>query len=1006
MPPFFTSGALACLFLFLGACSSPKKTPAHHPEKPTPAPGGQAAASPAIANRYITPSFLAVSENGAPDGFSIVSAGTTASIHYHEKDAAVVGIAARALRDDIERVSGSIPVLSTGAPPAGSTPILIGTLGHSPLIDSLVAAGKLDVSKIKGHWESYLAAVVADPLPGIARALVIVGADRRGTAFGTFALSEAMGVSPWYWWGDVPTPRKASLHVAGGTHLQPSPAIKYRGIFLNDEDWGLQPWAAKTFEPETGNIGPKTYATIYELLLRLHANVIWPAMHEFPVETTPFYLLPQNKVVADNYAIIVSTSHHEPMLRNSHEFDEKALGPYDYWTNRPAIYKFWDQRVRETAGYENIYTVGMRGRSDVGMLAPANTTDAQKAAKIQNEIIPDQRRMLADHVNPDPAQVPQIFIPYKETLVQYQSGLKLPDDITILWPDDNHGYIRQLSNPAERARSGGSGVYYHLSYWGIPASYLWFCTTPPAMTHSEMIKAWDFDARRMWIVNVGDIKPHEIGTDFFLRLARNPETFRDFDQRAYLTEWSAHTFGPRHAAVIAEVLGEYYRLNIRVRPEHLVRTTTRFDFTGASGQGDEAQARLDQFATLVTSADALYAQLPAATQPAFYSLVLFPLRASYQVNQKMLLAERSRLWAAQGRAATNALSAQALAADAALQAELDFYNRVNAGGKWNHMLTPMDPATLPNWAKETQSAFSLPPLGRHTPPEGTGLGVALEGSATPLPAGTTGRLPAFHRATDRSTFIDVFNTGSRPAAWTARPSAPWILLSQTKGSADARLHVRIDWARAPRSHAISGSITLKSAAANYVIQLKASNPPDLDLATLPPAIENNGLVVIEAENYLKQHDNAGGVGWRRAPDATVNGDGMTIQPVTTASIDPAALGPDTPSLTYEFHTFASGLTQVTLKCLPTHRITSSHTGLRCAISLNGDTPKIVDLHTEEYSETWKANVFRAYSTAVSEHTIATPGRQTIKLYMIDPGVVLDQLVIRLTPNPLNATEPR
>ncbi len=957
---------------------------------------------PAIATRYLSTPFLAVSELAPADGFAVAADGFAAPIHYSATDATVVRIAAEALRDDVERVTGLVPGVSTAAPAPGSTPILVGTLGASPLIDGLVASGRLDVSAIQGRWEAYVAAVVTDPLPGIARALVIAGSDRRGTAFGVFGLSEAMGVSPWYFWGDVPTTRRTAIHVADGIHVQPTPGVKYRGIFLNDEDWGLQPWAAKTFEPELGNIGPKTYATIFELLLRLHANVIWPAMHEFPVETTPFYLVPGNKETADAYAIVISTSHHEPMLRNSHEYDTGVLGPYNYWTNRDTIYNFWEQRVIGTAGYENIYTLGMRGRDDSGMLAPAGTTNVQKAAKIQNEIIPDQRKMIADHVNPDPSQVPQIFIPYKETLVQYQSGLQLPDDVTIVWPDDNHGYIRQLSTAAERARSGGSGVYYHLSYWGVPRSYLWFCTTPPGMTRSEMMKAWDFDARRYWLVNVGDLKPHEIGADFFLRLARDPEAFRDFDQHAYLTEWAARSFGPLHAEAIADVLEEYYSLNIAVRPEHLDRSSSGFDFTGADGRGDQARDRLERFAALRASAEAIHDQLSGETKSSFYSLVLFSVRASHQVNQKVLLAERSRLWAAQGRAATGSLAAEALAADAALGQELAFYNLVNAGGKWNFMFNPMSASQLPGWAQETQSPFYMSAVGSLTPPASAGLGVVVEGSATPLAEGETAELATFERAADSHRFIDVFNTGSDSLVWTATASEAWVLLSHVAGDADTRIRVSIDWTRAPRGHALPATVTIRGAGATRVVRLKVFNPLGLDLAALPAAFEDNGRLTLPAANYATRRDAPDGTGWRPLSQATAGGDGMSIAPVTAPSIAPATINADTPSLTYEFHAFRPGSVVLTVKCLPTHRITSEHPGLRYAISLNGDTPQVIDVHANEYTSAWNANVIRAYSAGISRHRIAAAGRQTLKIHMIDPGVVLDRIEVRINPGTLEA----
>jgi Glycosyl hydrolase family 115/Gylcosyl hydrolase family 115 C-terminal domain len=940
---------------------------------------------------YFPETFMPVAESASADSVRIAGDGQTATIYYSASDATVVGIAANALRDDIQRVTGLTPVVSTDTP-ASNEAILIGTLGNSPLIDALVASGKIDTTAITGKWEAYTSAVVDHPLPGVTRALVIAGSDRRGTAYGVFGLSESMGVSPWYFWGDVATPQKSAIHISG-THTQGSPGVKYRGIFLNDEDWGLNPWASKTFDPQVGNIGPKTYASIFELLLRLHANVIWPAMHEFPVVTTPFYLVPGNKEVADNYAIVISTSHHEPMLRNSYEYNDSILGAYNYWTNRTNIYNFWDQRVAETAADENIYTIGMRGQTDAGMLAPAGTTDAQKAAKIQNEIIPDQRQMITDHVNANPSEIPQIFIPYKETLIQYQSGLQLPDDVTILWTDDNHGYIRQLSNARERARTGGSGVYYHLSYWGAPTSYLWLCTTPPGMTCSEMMKAWDFEANKMWIVNVGDLKPHEIGTEFFLRLASNPEAFRNFNQHAYFTQWASRNFSPTLADAIAGVLDSYFHLNIVKRPEHLNRTTSGFSLTS---NGDEAQQRLNDFAAMTAAAEAIYAQLPEEKKAAFYEMILYPVRGSNLANRRVLLAERSRLWATQNRASTNTLADQALVAHNALLAETQFYNQVNAGGKWKGMFSPQDPAQLAGWARETQNAWIMPSTGSYSPPSTAGLGVSIDGSATPLTADTPGDLPRFNRTAMSTSFIDVFNTGSGNMPWTAVASAPWIMLSQASGISDARITVKIDWDKAPRGYAVPGSITIQGAGATRTVNVRAFYPLDLDLTSLAPVIENNGRVTIEAENFTARHDRADGTGWRKVDEAAASRDGMTIQPVTSASLNPASIPADTPSLTYQFHAFSTGVVKIRTECLPTHNITSDHPGVRYAISLNGDTPQIVDVNAIEYSAAWNINTLRASAYGISKHSITSPGTQTLKVWMIDAGVVLDKFVVDIS----------
>lgn len=924
--------------------------------------------------------FLPLSETGGVGALTLAAGGQSAPIYYSANDATVVGIAATALRDDVQRVTGVTPLLSTNAPAATSDAIFIGTIGKSTLIDGLIAAGIINVGSVQGQWESYIATVVTNPVAGVDRALVIAGSDRRGTAFGVFGLSEAIGVSPWYWFGDVPVMQRAALHVGAGTCTAPSPGVKYRGIFLNDEDWGLNPWAEQVFDP-SGQIGPTTHARIFELLLRLHANYIWPAMHNV---TKAFYTVPGNQQMAENYAIVVGTSHHEPMLRNTSEYSTSTLGAYNYWTNRANIYGFWEQRVIETATNESIYTVGMRGLGDDAMIAPAGTTTQQKADRLQNFIIPDQRQMISNHVNANPALVPQVFVPYKEALLLYQTGMQVPDDITLCWPDDNHGYIRQLSSAAERARGGGSGVYYHLSYWGPPTSYLWLLTTPPAMTCAEMLKAWDCEARRIWIANVGDLKPGEIGMEFFLRLARNPETFRDFDQHAWLAQWAAQNFGAANAEAIATMLGEYYRLNILLRPEQLNLTTSSFSLVS---NGDEAQQRLDQFAALTASANALYAQLPANQKTAFYEMILYPVRGADLQNRKVLLAERSRLWAAQGRAGTTNLALAAQAAQNAIFAETAFYNQTNAGGKWNRMMTVTTTG-------EAKRPYIMPTLGSYAAPAAAGLGVAVEGSAAVL--GTNaGVLPTFSAAANKSQFIDVFNTGTSAMSWTAQSSVPWITLTQTNGNADTRIWLGVDWAGAPRGYAVPGTVTIRGAGVTNTVNVKAFYPLTLDLATLPPAVENNGVVTFEAEDFTSRQDGTNGVGWRKLIRACASRDGMTILPVTAAAINPAAISDGTPSLTYQFHTFSAGAAAIQVGCLPTHKITSDHIGCRYAISLNGGTPQIVDINAEEFTGTWNANVLRAMALGRSSHTISNPGLQTLIIWMIDPGVVLDKVTVTI-----------
>src|SRR6478736_6644405 len=534
-----------------------------------------AAAGPVSSRPDLIPLHLA--ENPKPGDFTLAANGRAADLYVAPEDFKVAQIAADCFGADVERVTGIKPKIKNNPRELSSNVVLIGTIGKSAVIDELIRAGQLDVSQIKGQWESFAITTLTNPLPGVSTALVIAGADRRGTAFGVFTLSEAIGVSPWVWWADVAPQKRATLAVTATTVISLPPSVQYRGIFINDEDWGLQPWAEKTFEPETKDIGPKTYAKVCELLLRLKANYLWPAMHPC---TKAFNLYPQNKLVADDYAIVMGSSHCEQMLRNNiTEYDEKQSGPWDYDKNRWNILAYWQQRLEANGKFENVYTIGMRGIHDSGMPGGGNTQ--QKVARLQR-VIDDQRALFAKVINTDPAVAPQIFCPYKEVLALYQNGLNVPDDVALVWPDDNHGYLRQLSNPAEQKRRGGAGVYYHLSYWGAPEDYLWLCTTPPALVWEEMHKAYEHGARKVWVANVGDIKPGEIGMEFFLRLAWDIKTWNETAQPTFLSDWAKRNFDPTHAAEIAAILDEYYRLNFPAKPEHLhlAQFTTNYDETG------------------------------------------------------------------------------------------------------------------------------------------------------------------------------------------------------------------------------------------------------------------------------------------------------------------------------------------------------------------------------------------------------------------------------------------
>ena len=620
--------------------------------------------------------------------FPLVHQDKAATIIASSEDTKVAQIAAAHLAGDIEKVTGEKPPLKNTPEPT-DTAVIIGTLNRSPLIDAVIRNGKVDVSKIKGKWETYIIATVERPLPNVRSALVIIGSDRRGTAFGVYEVSQMIGVSPWYWWADATPERKTSLILSRGTIVGREPSVKYRGIFINDEDWGLQPWAAKTFEPDTGDIGPKTYAKVFELLLRLKANTLWPAMHEV---TKPFNSIPENRNVADDYAIVMGSSHAEPMLRNNVGEWKADKNAYNFVTNADGVTDYWEERLRENGKFENIYTIGMRGIHDSPILG---TKTQPHRIELLEKIFSVQRGLIAEHVRRDVENVPQIFCPYKEVLADYRAGLKVPDDVTIVFPDDNFGYIRQFPNSNEQKREGGFGVYYHISYLGRPLSYLWLNSAPPSLIWQEMNKAYENGMRRLWIVNVGDIKPGEIGMEFFLQMAYDADRWTIDNQHDFLREWASREFGSARSKEIAEILDQYFRLGFQRKPEHLQWYLPTEPQRHSDLSFNEIVNRLGAYDRLRTRADAIYAVMPQTKKDAFYQLVAYPVRSAALANERFFTAELARDRTKTGPGFDWAKRSKT--ADASIASETHFYNETLAGGKWRNMMTPeMNPGQWPS----------------------------------------------------------------------------------------------------------------------------------------------------------------------------------------------------------------------------------------------------------------------------------------------------------------------
>ncbi|MGL1957851.1 MAG: glycosyl hydrolase 115 family protein [Colwellia sp.] len=554
-------------------------------------------------------------------------------------------------------------------------------LANHPIIKNKAKA-------LSGAWEKF----IISPDLNSSNNLYIIGSDVRGTVYGIFELAERLGISPWQWWADVnPISQELLTVELPSNGIIDAPSVQYRGIFLNDEDWGLQPWAAKTFETDVGDIGPKSYEKIFQLLLRLKANTIWPAMHP---STKSFYSIKGNQSMAQKYHIVVGTSHAEPMLRNNvDEWHHDTDGDYNYFTNSDTINQYWQARIDEVEDSSNqtMITMGMRGIHDSHMRGAKNTAES---VNMLEKIITKQRQILTTTFNKPITEIPQVLIPYKEVLALYNQGLVVPDDISLMWTDDNYGYIRRLSNQQEQQRVGGAGVYYHLSYWGRPHDYLWLSTTQPGLIWFEMSRAYANGAQKIWIANVGDIKPNEYSMEFFLDLAWDINSVNPKNIKQHLSCWVAREFGQTIANKVADVINEYYRLAFLRKPEFMgwsqTEPTTKTQLTEFSTA--QVLARISAYKSLVTSLELLVKQVPKNRLNAWYQLVEYPVKSAANMNYKFLY--RQLALTASSAKEQDRYAKQSRQAYEKVKQLTEFYNIQLSDGKWQHMMS-MKPRNLP-----------------------------------------------------------------------------------------------------------------------------------------------------------------------------------------------------------------------------------------------------------------------------------------------------------------------
>ncbi|MBN2351401.1 MAG: glycosyl hydrolase 115 family protein [Spirochaetales bacterium] len=938
-----------------------------------------------------------VSFANARGAFPLSAGGTAAPLCASSSDYPGIQTVLKYFQTDIASVTGARPGIFIGKLPAAKDIVVVGTIGKSKLIDELIARKKIDAAGVAGQREAYLITMVSNPFPRVNRALVIAGSDKRGTIYGMFGITERIGVSPWYWWADVPIQKHTNVYILPGRHTDGSPSVAYRGIFLNDEAPALTGWVMgkyglvrPTREPPVpsgvANYGREFYKRIFELLLRLKANYLWPAMWSNAFNEDD----PENPKLADEYGIVMGTSHQEPMLRAQQEWDRRyrtTLGRWNYSTVPEQLNEFWREGIRRNKNYESIITIGLRGENDT----PMTTGGLTPGMDLLNKIIDVQRNILKEEMNPDVTKVPQVWCPYKEVLDYYNAGFRVPDDVTILWTDDNWGNIRRLPAPGERQRSGGAGVYYHFDYHGGPRNYQWINTNTIPKIWDQMSQAKEYGADRIWIVNVGHFKGYELPLSFFMDLAWDTQAWNAGNLDEYRRLWAERQFGPKYAGRIADLLATCAKYNARRKPELLSPTVySAVDYR-------EADRVVADFKALEAKAEAVSGQLPADARDAFYELVLFPAKASSLLNELYNAAGKNELYASQGRASANEMSAKVQSLFDDFKNLMHYFNRTFAGGRWNHF---MDQPVIGYRGWDLPGVNTLKAIRLKTldVPEAAGLGVAVEGSRDSWPGAAAGAaLPPFDAFNRQSYYVDVFNRGKTPFAFSVKADQPWITISSLSGtvSGQTRLLVSVEWNAAPRGSS-TGSLAVSGAGGAVDVKVWAFNPATPPRGEVKGFIEGGGYVSVEAEHYTRRTE-AGKNGWMLIPDYGRTSSAMrTVAPLDAPAATP---GKDSPRLEYRMFVYGAGTVAVEGIFGPTLNFVPGR-GLRCAVSFDDETPQVVTLVPENYSAQngngdWERTVSAEARYGRSTHTFAEPGFHTLKVWMVDPGVVLEKLIVDL-----------
>lgn len=773
------------------------------------------------------------------------------------------------LQSDFQKVTGIQPYLISQNSGVNGMLIIIGEAGKSKTVDALIKQKKIDGKSLMGKNEKFIIQNISNPFPGVSEAIVIAGSDKRGTIYGIYEMSQQIGVSPWYYWADVPVEKKENVYFKKGIYTDGEPAVEYRGIFLNDEEPSLGSWARATF----GGINSKFYEKVFELILRMKGNYIWPAMWGKAFYDDDALSGP----LANEMGIVMGTSHHEPMAlaqTDWHRYIKRNNLPnvWDYSKNAEVLQKFWKSGLERSKNWEKLVTVGMRGDGDEAMGEGTNISLLEK-------IVKDQRKIIADVTGKKPERTPQVWALYKEVQDYYDKGMRVPDDVILLFCDDNWGNVRKLPDLSKPLHKGGYGMYYHFDYVGGPRNSKWINISPIQRVWEQMNLSYEHKVDKVWVVNVGDLKPMEFPISFFLDMAWNPKQFNSKNLFQYTEKWSAQQFGEKHAKEIAEMINLYTKYNRRVTPETLNWNTYSLQ------NYNEFETVLNDYRALALKALRLKEDIPAEYQDAYYQLVLYPIDACSNLYEMYYAVAKNRELAAKFDLKANYYGDKAkeyFERNAYLDHQ---YNDVMAGGKWKHMMDQMR-IGYKTWA---------------------------DGKENIMPEVT------------------------------------------------------------------------------YVYDDNASKEKIFR--------EKNGYISIEAENFARMQ-NSDRIHWEVIPDF-----GKTKSGVTTFPQNAYPKSDENIYLEYDMNFESKGEFEVQLLLAPTLNF-NHNKGLRYEISFDGQAPQVVNFNGHYKGELgrWQSeHIIRS----ITKHQIAQPGKHTLRFRVLEPGIVLEKILIDtggLKPSYLGAPE--